>query len=211
VRIHSRYQRTLADLPWNWVAVRLQLHVRKFYCDNAGCRRAIFTKPLPGLAAPRSGKTLRLTQVLSLLGYVLGGEAGARLAEELGLSVSPDVLLGRIRQETTPKESEIPVRVLGVDDFAFRKGVRYGTILVDLERRQVLDLLPDRTAQSLADWLKVHPSVETSAVIAPAPVPRPCVRRRPRPSRWPIFSVCSRTLMRCWSGWFVDTTNRCVR
>jgi transposase len=160
-RVHSRYQRTLSDLPWNRVAVQIKIKVRKFFCDQPLCSRGIFTEPLPDLAARYARKTIRLHHALYLLGYALGGEAGARLAVDLGLLVSPNTLLRRLRQvgaSTAPAETA--VRVLGVDDWAFRKGRRYGTILVDLERRRLVDLLPDATAESLTTWLKEHPGVE---------------------------------------------------
>ena len=160
-RVHSRYERTLSDLPWNRVAVQIRVQARKFFCDQPECPRRIFTQALPDLAARYARKTNRLHHALYLLGYALGGEAGARLAVSLGLLVSPNTLLRRIRQiATAPTSAPASGRVLGVDDFAFRKGQRYGTILVDLERRRVLDLLPDRTAESLAAWLKAHPEVQ---------------------------------------------------
>ena len=167
-RVHSRYRRTLADLPWSRIAVQINVQARKFFCDQPGCCRRIFTEPLPDLAARYARKTTHLHHALYLVGYALGGEAGARLAVSLGLLVSPNTLLRRLRQRAAaPTSASVsavsaptPVRVLGVDDFAFRKGQRYGTILVDLERRCVLDLLPDRTAESLTAWLKAHPEVQ---------------------------------------------------
>ena len=160
-RVHSRYRRTLADMPWNRIAVQINVQARKFFCDQPGCCRRIFTEPLPGLAARYARKTIRLHHALYLVGYALGGEAGARLAVSLGLLASPNTLLRRIRQATIGTTTgATPVRVLGVDDWAFRKGRRYGTILVDLEQHRVVDLLPDATAQSLTTWLQAHPSVE---------------------------------------------------
>ena len=160
-RVHSRYARTLADMPWNRVAVQINVQARKFFCDQSGCCRRIFTEPLPDLAARYARKTTRLHHALYLVGYALGGEAGARLAVSLGLLVSPNTLLRRVRQMAASTTSaSAPVRVLGVDDWAFRKGRRYGTILVDLEQHRVVDLLPDATSQSLTTWLQAHPGVE---------------------------------------------------
>jgi transposase len=160
-RVHSRYERTLADLPWNRVAVRIHLRSRKLFCDNATCERSIFTEPLPELAARYARKTLRLQEALYLIGYVLGGKAGARVALGLGLSASPDTLLRRVRQVTTENSTASKaLRIVGVDDWAFKKGHCYGTILVDLERRCLVELLPDRSCESLAAWLKKHPGIE---------------------------------------------------
>lgn len=153
---------TLADLPWNQVRVVLHLQVRKFCSDNLACERRVFTEALPTLAERYARKTKRLQDAVYLLGYALGGEAGARVAVGLGLSVSPDTLLHRVRQvrQSTPAFSE-EVRVLGVDDLAYRRGHRYGTLLVDLQRRRLVDLLPERSAASLAAWLQAHPQIET--------------------------------------------------
>ena len=105
--------------------------------------------------------TLPLQEALYLIGYLIGGKAGARVAVGLGLCVSPDTLLRRVRHvalKHTPATNGL--RVVGVDDWAFRKGHRYGTILVDLERHRLVDLLPERSSESLGAWLKQHPNIE---------------------------------------------------
>jgi transposase len=154
-RVHGHYPRTLADLPLGGVPVRLRVQVRKFFCDEPSCERRIFAERLGGVARAYARGTDRRREALEWIAFALGGEAGARLARELGLLVSPDTLLNRIRGAFRADVGE--VRVLGVDDFAFRRGDVYGTILVDLECHEVVDLLPDRSAEPLEAWLREHP------------------------------------------------------
>jgi transposase len=160
-RIHSRYTRTLADLPWGAYHVRIQLRVRKFFCNNIACPRQIFTERLPTVAAPWARRTVRLVERLRALGLALGGTAGTRLTPRFGVPASRDTLLRLVRGLPLPVVP--PLCVIGVDDWAHRKRQRYGTIIVDLERRRPVALLNDREADTLATWLRAHPGVTVIA------------------------------------------------
>jgi transposase len=157
-RIQGHYWRCLGDLPCFGRPVFLLVHVRRFRCPNDDCPRRTFSEPLPDVARPYARHTDRLRSIHHAVALALGGNPGARLGSQTGMPVGATTLLRRLRARA-PEPAPEP-RVLGVDDWAWRKGSHYGTILCDLERGRRSDLLPDRTGETLAAWLKDHPLVE---------------------------------------------------
>jgi transposase len=158
---HSRYWRQLQDLPVQGKRVALQLRLSRWRCRNRECEQAIFRERLGEVVAPWARRTSRVEEVLLLVGHRTGGRAAEFLLKRLAMAVSDDTILRRIkRRARAATHGEQRLRVVGVDDGAWKKGQTYGTILVDLERRTVADLLPQRSADQLAEWLKQHPEVE---------------------------------------------------
>jgi transposase len=157
-RVHGRYWRTLADRPWAATPVQLRLHVRRFWCETPRCARKTFTERLPELAPHYARTTARLHHRQTDIGLALGGAAGVRRLVNQGLPGSRNTLLRRVRRFTLP-EAPAP-KAVGIDDWAKRKGHTYGTIIVDLESHRPVDVLPDRTAQTVAVWMQAHPEVK---------------------------------------------------
>lgn len=155
--LHSHYCRTVHDLPCSNRSVRLRLHVRRFRCRNQHCSQRVFCERLSATVGVRKRQTLALTDALTTIGFAVGGEAGARLAQVLHLPTSPATLLRLVRAHHVSVDDG--VRVLGVDDWAKRKGRSYSTILVDLERHSPIDLLDDATSAALVAWLERHPEI----------------------------------------------------
>jgi transposase len=158
-RVHSRYRRKLDDLPREGLPVVILLETRRFFCVEEGCGRRIFTEQLPGTVARYARRSCRSSEALSWITLALGGRTGARLARQLGLLVSRSTLLRELHPRADAWPMEVP-RVLGIDDWAWRKGHHYGTILCDLEKRKVIDLLPDRESETVLRWLRQHPGTE---------------------------------------------------
>jgi transposase len=158
---HSHYARTIQDLPWQGLSVRIRLKVRRFRCRNAACDQKIFSERLPGTLQPYARRSDRLGTVIRLVGYNLGGLPGSRILDRLAVQVSDDTVLRTVKRPNPACGEAEPLRHLGVDDWAWKKGQNYGTILVDLERHKVADLLPERSAESFEQWLHRHPNVET--------------------------------------------------
>ena len=141
--------------------MELRVRVRRLRCRNGACTRRIFAEQLPRIAAARARCTGRLREIRHQIALALGGRPGARLARQLGLPVSANTLLRLLRSVPVPAYQ--PPRVVGIDDWAWRRGTRYGTIVCDLERNRVIDLLPDRKADTVADWLRRNPGIEMVA------------------------------------------------
>ncbi|MFI9781851.1 ISL3 family transposase [Streptomyces sp. NPDC051956] len=157
-RVHGRYIRRLSDAPLGGASVVIELKVRRFRCLNSRCESVTFAEQVPGLTSPHARYTPLLRSVLVSMALCLAGRPGARLAAALRIRGGKDTLLNLLRALPDPPASE--VRVLGVDDFALRKGDTYATLLVDLEARRPLDVLPGRDAEPLAARLRGHPEVE---------------------------------------------------
>jgi transposase len=160
-RIHSSYPRTLADLPWATTPIELRLTVRRFFCRTCTCARQTFSERLPTIAPWYARTTTRLATAQAHTGLSLGGAAGARHLAHQGAPVSRNTLLRRVRSVPRPAGPE--PEIIGIDDWAWRKGNRYGTIIVDLQRGCPIDLLEDRAAETVATWLQAHPDVKIIA------------------------------------------------
>jgi transposase len=157
-RVHSKYQRTVADVSCGGRRVLLRLTVRKYICHTGDCLRSVFTERLPELVQSYARLTNRLREWIEAIGSAASGEVGARLAEHLGMCVSPTTILRRLMALFTPPVGK--VSVLGIDDWSFRRGRKFGTILVDLTTHAIIDLLPDRNAETAAAWMRLHPEIE---------------------------------------------------
>jgi len=157
-RVHSSYWRRLADAPAGGQPVTIWLAVRRFFCGNADCAAVTFAEQVGGLTSRRARRTPPLARTLTAIALALAGRAGARLAAALGLTAGRSSMLRLVMAQPDPQAAT--VTVLGVDDFAFRRGRDYGTILVNVETGHPVDLLRDRDADTLARWLKDHPGAE---------------------------------------------------
>ncbi len=160
IRIHSRYFRTLLDLPISGHITKVKLRARKYFCDNIACPRKIFTERFHCEIKPYYRRLMRSNDLLFKMALELGGNKGASISGYVGLPVSPSTIL-RVIKRVNIQPNSLTSGVIGVDDWAFKKGRTYGTVIVDLKRKEVIDLLPDRESGTLAEWLKKHPEIKT--------------------------------------------------
>jgi transposase len=156
--IHSRYHRRLSDLPISGYPVTLIVEVRRFFCQNPSCSRKTFAEAFLALAQRFAQRTTRLQSALQHLGLALGAEAGARVGSQFGLASSPSSLLRLLRSIELPTPSS-PATIIGIDDWAYKRRRRYGTLICDLETGKPLELLPDRTVETVRTWLQGHPEI----------------------------------------------------
>jgi transposase len=179
---------------------------RRFRCSGTGCPRRVFVERLPGFAPAYARRTRRVAEIQRHVGLALGGAAGSRLAQRLGFSVSGSTLLRLVRKGVSSRTAP-PLRVIGIDDWAWKRGQRYGSIVCDLERRRVVDLLPDRTGATVEDWLSAHPGIEVIArdrggAYGPAAT-RACPGARQVADRWHLIENASAA--------FLDAVRRSLR
>lgn len=158
--IQSRYERKIADLPWATISVELKIRVRRFCCRNQKCNQKIFSEPLSEVAGRYRRKTIALEAVLSLIAKAEGAEQASITAIKLGVNISPDTMLRLLRRQEIKKYPTSEIKVVGIDDWAIKKGNKYATIIVDLEKRKPLELLPDTEPKTVEKWLKAHPNIE---------------------------------------------------
>jgi transposase len=156
--IRSSYTRHVADVPFAGRQVQLILRVRKFRCDTTDCPRRIFAERLVPFIEPWARMTTRLSQTIEAIGLATCGELGARFAPRLGIVTSPTTILRRTM--TLPAQRSEQVSQLGIDDWSFRRGRRFGTILVNLATHEIIDLLPDREIETAQAWMKGHPEID---------------------------------------------------
>jgi len=140
--------------------VTVKLRIQRWQCRNKACKRQTFASQLPEIAAPLARRTARAAELVHLFGHGVGGRPGERLLKRIGMPTSDDTILRHLKRRAKANRTGTSIRVVGLDDWAWRKGSTYGTIMVDLERREVIDLLPDRSAGATADWFKQHPDIE---------------------------------------------------
>jgi transposase len=159
-RVHSRYWRHIAGLPVNSHRLIVRLRVRRFFCDQVRCPRRTFVEQVAGMTEPRRRSSTAARSATRAVAVELGGRPGARLCTKLRLYGRRTTILGQLTAQPVPARAP---RILGIDEFAFRKGRTYGTVLVDIESSRPVDVLPDRETGTVATWLQEHPAAPRSS------------------------------------------------
>ena len=197
-QVHSRYRRGLTDLPAHGRVVKISLAVRRFRCRTSRCRTTTFAERFSSeVTSPHARRTSRLQGLVLQLGLMLGGRPAQALVERLLLPVSKDTFLRSVRAAScfTPEQ----LRVIGIDDWAWRRGRRYGTLICDMERRRIVDILPDRKPATVEVWLDRHPGIEIVARDRDGGYGRAVSRALPNAvpvaDRWHLLDNCGKAFL----------------
>jgi len=157
---HSRHVRRLQDFPIQGIPANVELHLARWRCRNDTCANRTCVDRLPALVAPFARRTARLGEIVRLFGHAAGGRVSERLLRRLAMPASRDTVSRALKRRGARTESSGPLRIVGIDDWCWQKGDTYGSIIVDLERRSVVDVLPVRSVASTQQWLEQHPEIE---------------------------------------------------
>lgn len=206
-RVHSRYWRQISALPVGGRGLVVRLRVRRFFCNRNQCQHRTFVEQVAGLTEPRRRSSPAARAVMRAVAVELGGRPGQRLCAKLRLHGRRTALLGQL---VAPPVSARAPRILGIDEFVFRKGRTYGTILVDVESSRPIDVLPDRETSSVAAWLLAHPGAEIVCRDRLMPSPRRSSRRPLAPWKSPIAGTSSKTSRRPLRKRAADTVRACA-
>ena len=191
---YSWHVRQLQDLPIQGVPVTLKLQVGRWRCRNEQCARKTFVEKLSATATPFERRTRRVAELVRLFGHAAGGQVSERLLARLAMPASDNTILRQLKRHVGASGVVSPIRVAGIDDWTWRNGFTYGTIIVDLERRNVVDVLPVRSAEETAQGLKRHPEIEiVSRDRCGGSMHKARVRARRGQGKWQIASICCKT------------------
>ncbi|MFE0063064.1 transposase family protein, partial [Streptomyces sp. NPDC059003] len=205
-RVHSRYERRLSMYPTGGRRSVIRLTVRRFFCENTECRRRTFVEQVKGLTTRYARAGPGVKRWWRAVALAVGGRPGARLCRVFAMPIGRERLLGLLHAPPVPDRAP---RVLGVDDFAFRRSRTYGTVLIDVESSTVIEVLPDRTSKTLVAWLTAHPGTEIVCQDRDSGYAR-SRRQHPTPARWPIADTCSRIWPPPWKRPVTSTVPACA-